>query len=401
VTESNVIDIRVEPAIRPTGDSRELGIMVSAIRVLPAHRPGLAQKWCEIDPAPENLALNEAEWASGETLLASFPPHLRIDLEARCNIKPPCVYCEFEYVKGREALSDHSFQPGTLIEMGSFFRHAETVLDCSIGEPLMSRHFEALAIIMAAFGKRFDFTTNGQLLNKRLQEVVLGRNMVVCVSLEAVTAELYSLYRNEKFDVVIDNLSKLCRRKREHGNLPTVVVAYLAMRSNVGTFEKFVDLMTELGVDAIRIRNLNLSAGMEGKEIVRNGRRFVYRDEVLSLTELKAFVGTARAYTQKKGMEFHADLDLGEFRAHPSQVPICDEPWKTLYFFKRGIFPCCFGHRSLFRADDRGNLPLEEFLWQVWNSKPFQEIRFHLAQGRPAPYCMDSSGCPVVQKRLR
>jgi len=269
---------------------------------------------------------------AGRTCLASCPPRLRIDLEARCNIKPPCAYCDFDYVKGREALSDHAFRPRTLIEMGSFFRRAEAVLDCSIGEPLLSRHFEPLAILMDAFGKRFDFTTNGQLLSKRLQEVVLGRNMIVCVSLEAVTAELYSLYRNDKFDVVIDNLSKLCRRKREHGNLPTVIVAYLAMRSNVGTFEKFVDLMKELGVDAIKIRNLNPSTTTEGKDVVRNGRRFVYGDEVLSLPELKAFVDTARAYTQKKGMEFHAEIDFGEFRAHPSQAPICDEPWKTLYF---------------------------------------------------------------------
>jgi MoaA/NifB/PqqE/SkfB family radical SAM enzyme len=396
LTQSSTVGMRVEPVFRPAGDPRELGIMVSSIRVLPNTGAGDLRTTNRV---AENYFLNETEWKTGKTVLTSTPPSLRIDLETRCNIKPPCVYCAFEYVKGREELSSHSFQPKTLIEMGSFFRNAEVVLDCSIGEPLMSSRFESLAILLDAFGKRFDFTTNGQLLNKRLQELVIGRNITVCVSLEAATAELYSLYRNDKFDVVIDNLSTLCRKKREHHNLPLVIVAHLAMRSNVGKFEEFANLMCDVGVDAINIRGINLAGGLHLEDIVRNGRRFAYRDEVLSVSELRNFVQRARAYTEKKGMKFYTELDLGEFRGYPSDVPICDEPWTKLYFFKRGIAPCCFGARPLFNPDDKGDLSLEEFLWQVWNSTPFQEIRSHLARGELAPYCLEHRSCTIVQQR--
>jgi MoaA/NifB/PqqE/SkfB family radical SAM enzyme len=395
--QSNTVEMRVEPVFRAVGDSRELGIMVSSIRVLPDACAGDLRPTNRV---AENYVLNETEWKTGKTVLTSTPPSLRIDLETRCNIKPPCVYCAFDYVKGKEELSSHSFQPKTLIEMGSFFRNAEVVLDCSIGEPLMSSRFESLAILLDAFGKRFDFTTNGQLLTGKLQELIMGKNVVLCVSLEAATAEHYSLYRNDKFDVVINNLSTLCLRKREHHNLPMVIVAHLAMRSNVGKFEEFANLMCDVGVDAINIRGINLAGGLHLEDIVRNGRRFAYRDEVLSVSELGNFVQKARAYTEKKGMKFYTELDLGEFRAYPSDVPICDEPWKKLYFFKRGITPCCFGARPLFNPDDKGDMPLEEFMWKVWNSAAFQEIRSHLARGELAPYCLEHRSCTIVQKRL-
>jgi MoaA/NifB/PqqE/SkfB family radical SAM enzyme len=398
LTESSTIEMRVEPVFRAASDPRELGIMVSSIRLLP-DAVTYAGEVRPANPGAENLALNEIEWATGKAVLASSPPRLRIDLETRCNIKPPCVYCAFDYVKGREELSNHSFQPKTLIDMGPFFQNAKEVLDCSIGEPLMSSHFEALAVLLDTFGKRFDFTTNGQLLNGRLQELMLGRNMIVNVSLEATTAELYSLYRNDRFDLVIDNLSTLCRKKSKFHNLPLVIVAHLAMRSNVGKFEEFANLMSDVGVDAILIRSLNMPRGIHRQDTVRNGRRFSYSEEVLSFQELRAFVQKARIYTEKKGMKFHAELELGEFRARPSNVPICDEPWKKLYFFKRGIHPCCFGSRILFKPDEKGNLSTEEFLWQVWNSSSFQEIRSHLARGELAPYCLENQSCPIVQKR--
>jgi hypothetical protein len=70
---------------------------------------------------------------------------------------------------------------------------------------------------------------------------------------------------------------------------------------------------------------------------------------------------------------------------------LCAEPWESYYILRRGILPCCHGSKAI--------APLEE--WETaWNSPALQDIRRHLASGRLAPYCLESTGCPIVQRHL-
>ena len=63
-----------------------------------------------------------ARW---RTALDSTPPSLGIDLYGVCNVKPPCVYCEWDHSKDLEG--DHvdtPFTRETLDEWGAFFDNA-------------------------------------------------------------------------------------------------------------------------------------------------------------------------------------------------------------------------------------------------------------------------------------
>ena len=392
------IRIRVEHVSDSTGHTGERGIMASEIRILP-----LALAPADLVGATSNVAqnrmTNDVEWKQGQVKLSTFPPHLRIDLETRCNISPPCAYCGFNAVKDVEKQTDYQFSPLLLREMGSFFDNAETVLDCSYGEPLLSGDLRETVELTETCGKRFDFTTNGQLLGSNIQDALLGKNIIVHVSLDASSSALYSLYRNDKFDVVIDNIASLCRKKRGYHNLPHVIVSHLAMRSNVGHFEEFAALMQHVGVDAIKIRTLAVDPLTQGDVVERDARGFDYSREILELQEFRDFVEKARACTERRGLQFLNDLDFGIFPLGRTPVPICEEPWKTLYFFRRGVFPCCFGNLPLFAPDRRGDMPLDRFLAHVWNSEPFQEIRAHLARGELSPYCRESPSCLVVKRK--
>jgi hypothetical protein len=71
---------------------------------------------------------------------------------------------------------------------------------------------------------------------------------------------------------------------------------------------------------------------------------------------------------------------------------LCREPWESYYILRRGILPCCHGSKAI--------APMEE--WETaWNSPALQEIRRHLAAGRLSPYCLESTGCPIVQRHLQ
>jgi hypothetical protein len=70
---------------------------------------------------------------------------------------------------------------------------------------------------------------------------------------------------------------------------------------------------------------------------------------------------------------------------------LCREPWESYYILRRGILPCCHGAKAI--------APVEEWA-TAWNSPALQEIRRHLARGRLSPYCLESTGCPIVQRHL-
>lgn len=70
----------------------------------------------------------------------------------------------------------------------------------------------------------------------------------------------------------------------------------------------------------------------------------------------------------------------------------CTEPWESYYILRRGILPCCHGSKAI--------APMEE--WETaWNSPALQEIRRYLAKGELSPYCLESTGCPIVQRHLQ
>jgi len=80
------------------------------------------------------------------------------------------------------------------------------------------------------------------------------------------------------------------------------------------------------------------------------------------------------------------DDDLGR-----SKMPLCREPWESYYILRRGILPCCHGNPIIAPITDWAS---------AWNSPQVQEIRRYLSQGRLSPYCLESRGCPIVQRVL-
>jgi len=73
-------------------------------------------------------------------------------------------------------------------------------------------------------------------------------------------------------------------------------------------------------------------------------------------------------------------------------LPICREPWESYYILRRGILPCCHGNPIIAPMTD----------WrEAWNSPQIQEIRRYLSKGKLSPYCLESLGCPIVQRVLR
>lgn len=389
------LTVDVSPLFRIAGESRELGVMLRRPRLFDDPR-----RYEILSQAKANAVLNESEYRGGLPTLRSFPPAIRLTTEVRCNLpetSQPCTYCSWDSAKRKERGSP-AFRPETLDEMGGFYRAATSVQDCSIGEPLMHKQFGKIVAAIDADGKSFGLTSNGQLLVEHRRRELLGKNVVLYVSIDAASTAGFARYRNDRFEDIIENLRALCRDKRAAENQPRVIASFIVMHSNVAELPEYFRLMKDIGVDAVKLRCLYLDDLPTPSVIFNNGYRFDYRAEVLTLDELDALIPVANGLAAEHALPVHIEWQDFESDRPADDSPLCAEPWKTLYMLRRGIMPCCYGFEPLVPLDQQGNRTLEQFLQDVFNGPEMQHIRSELAAGRLAAYCRNSQSCPITKR---
>lgn len=422
-------------------DTRALAVRVRAPRLhKDPERHEAVRRQCE------NAVRNVSETLAARTSLDSTPTSLGIDMYGVCNVKPPCVYCEWDYNKELEG--DHvtaPFSRDTLHEWGPFFDNAVSLVNCSIGEPFMMKNIDDLLDAFGNTGKLLEMTTNGQILTDRNIQKLVGRPILLYISLDAATPLTYSRLRNDAFERILGNLRRLIAAKKDRGGFPKVHLVFMPMRCNVHELDGFVRLSADLGVDRMILRPLNYSPAA-ALNWDRAGYRFEYQKELLPFEELVRVSGRAARLARELGVELSDQMDFGggmrelfqeEFDKGASEVampdlaaaqapapaasallvaatpadpaptaepagqsmplpslggdrlPACLEPWKSLYILRRGVLPCCYGGRPI--------APMEGYR-EAWNGPLMQEIRAELLAGRFHDYCLASPACPIVRK---
>jgi hypothetical protein len=238
----------------------------------------------------------------------------------------------------------------------------------------------------------------------------------------------------------VANLKRLVTAKGGAGQLPRLNLIFMPMKANRDELDAFVELTREIGADRLVLRPLNYSDRLD-MTWKREGYEFDYRRELLPFDQLIWISGRARALCDRAGIALSDQLEFGgsfgaQFQeqydagfqsvqaradeppaaraastesvveapiataaAEPGAVepareshhavPLCTEPWKSMYVLRRGVFPCCYGARPVAPMDQAGSM---------WNSKVLKEIRESLLRGRFPGYCLDSPACPIVRK---
>lgn len=444
---------RLLPDEHHPGDPREL-----AVRVLAPRLHADPERHAHVERQRANAVLNLREMLDGREDLESTPRSLGIDLYGVCNVKPPCVYCDWDFSKDLEGEKvDAPFDRDTLASWGPLFDNASNLVNCSIGEPFMMKNFDELLDAFGEQGKSLEMATNGQILTDKNIQKLLGRRIHLYISLDAATAETYAKLRNTKFDRILDNLRRLIPAKGGRAGLPKVHMVFMPMRVNLHELPAFVRLCAELGVDRMVLRPLNYNQSTE-LDWERGGHHFEYDKELLPWDELVRASGRAAELCRLYGVELSDQMDFGgsmesrfaaeyergrregaaiyaEHRAAangsngsaataaavapaaaaeapvpvappagesalpvlpaapPSlgedKIPLCTEPWKSLYILRRGIMPCCYGSSPIAPMDEHA---------ETWNGPLLREIRSDLAAGRFHEYCLSAEACPIVRK---
>ncbi len=390
-SSDNEIECELSDVIPVPGDSRQLGLMIRRMRSI-----GTAQ-FNMLERVLENKTLNEREYAEGRSKLESHPILLVLSTSNRCNTHPPCVYCDWEKAKLEEAASGFVFRYETLDALGDFYALSEWLEDNTRGEPFNNPEIVRLITRVDNDSKQFGLTSNGTLLGPTIRSL-LGKQLVLSVSVDSASAEGYARYRDHRFDLVIRNLRELCAAKKDHGDLPVVIVPFIAMRSNHTQVSPFLKLMKKIGVNCVKLRYLYFDPFLQKRTILRNGFLFDYDSEMLRSKELKDLTQDARLKAGEIGIDLLAEEDLGS-EEEPLAGSLCSHPWKLIHVLNRGIFACCYGMDTPIASwQDRGNRTVEEFLEDVWNGDRYMHLRAKLSKREFPGHCKQNMSCPIVRR---
>lgn len=312
----------------------------------------------------------------GAADVRSLPFELTLDLSTRCQLS--CPYCSVGNGSIRR-LSGH-FGPDlndkVLRELG---KTAFIAWYFSTGEPLLNRHAAEIFRAAREYGVFTVISTNLSLpLSDERIDDLLGSGLGgICVSLDGVSAESYSRYRvGGDFGRVVDNLSRLVRRKRELGlEFPLIEWRFLVFRHNEGELNRARGMAARLGVDLLEF--------YPGSAPPRPGENDVRR--CTPGTRIPAPWGPVLGRPRRDTF-LRRELESAA-PSSPAVDPSLRHRKCDWLYFGATVFPggsagpCCVSNDE---PDDFGTLDGSGTFGDIWNNGSYRAAR-EIFLGRPAP----------------
>jgi len=187
----------------------------------------------------------------------NFLPPVTIDIDpsGRCNLN--CIWCNFlDYNKKchLDISEEHLLKIADFaVEWG-----VKSVHVLGGGEPLMNSGTNMLLLRLKSNGLQSGLITNGILLNDEIIETVAKSCRWVGISIDAGTKETYEKVKNTKnhilFDLVINNVRKLCGKVKELKTECSVCFKYLLHPINADEIFEAAKLAKSLGVNDFHVR---------------------------------------------------------------------------------------------------------------------------------------------------
>jgi len=349
----------------------------------------------------ENSRLNDQEIREKKSHLRSKPPIFNIDLIGKCNMKPPCAMCL--NWDGEIGPRHHTgLKINDIERYGDFIRLSHNVINCGIGEPLLTKDLIPILNLFSSWEKQFGINSNGIALSRELTDKLIPyfEYLTINFSIDAATEKTYSRIRGKYFNQVIDSISYYCQKRLElfpDGLVSRVGMVMIPMRANFDEIEEFIRLAAKIGVDTVELRALN-EIDYDVK-VKKGDYLFNYRDQILTLEELEEARKTAENAAREFGVILDCQYQVSEEKTYDFFLPEsfrdlgikCILPWRYLLPYQNGdTVGCCFMTESLGNWREKG-------LDSLWNSPRMQKMRKEMSTGILASECWKYSSCPVVK----
>ncbi len=341
-----------------------------------------------------NRELNSREYLAGKTQLASYPYHIQIGADNRCNLR--CGFCLAAAYRERGLvhIQDQKLErnPVELFErLTPYMKYWKYLSLTGPGESLINPELERILNLVRDNSECVVLiTTNGVLIDPKLAEVFI-RNRVeeVSISMDSLKKELYeSLRVNARYEAVMKAIDVLNQAKRKHGSdLPRLNLTPNFSRRNIEELPDFITFAHEKGIAAVQATPTQVYRRSWMKDSLlhfpRLTRRMAQATDALATQLGVRFINELRMVYVNRGRGILGFLKEREPIDFPIDPSLCMKPWNSIYVEPDGqVRPCCY------LSPVYGNL-YEKSFEQLWNGVEAQSLRAAMIQKDPPAPCRD------------
>ncbi len=348
-------------------------------------------------PTPHlvNEHLNDLERKFERTTLKSYPPYVCLNLTPMCNAR--CTFCTYDpkALERKEFISLDAVKQMTWLKYTSNF-----AIWGGIGDSLVHPQFSEMFSHVRETHPHLSISlfTNGISLTKDIADTLVGKLDTFNCSFNAASREVFlELMRVDKFEQVRENLRYLAQRRKETGATRPHLTASLVMtKESLSDIKPFVDLMYELGFDAVTFANFVSTTTVHKRDMDISSSLYLCKEEA------DAAVSSAIERGKELGMTINMPALFSETegvnivtgtRLKAPKWEKCTDPWRMCYLTVNDVgVPqmvfCCSG--LYYDVDYDPEHLDEESLWKVWNhpaAQFFRKTTNHPGENAICTYC--------------
>lgn len=346
------------------------------------------------EAADLNLALNQREYQEKRTALQSFPYHIQMGADNRCNLR--CGFCLAAAYRevGEVHIQDRKLaeNPVVLFEkLVPYMPYWKYLSLTGPGESLLNpRLDEILCLVRKHSECVLVVTTNGVLINARLAEIFLEHRVEeISISMDSLTREIYEELRvNARFDQVIRAIDLLNDEKRRRKSpLPRLNLTPNFSRKNIHELPNFIRFARDNGIHVVQATPTQIYRRSWVQESLLHHphltRKMAEEAERLAADLGVKFVNGLKMVYASRPSRWKSLLGREEKVDFPIDPSTCLKPWSSIYVEPDGeVRPCCYASPIL------GNL-LERDFPSIWNGDEAQSLRRSMIQKDPPALCRD------------
>ncbi len=344
--------------------------------------------------AEANQERNSQEYLARKTELDSYPWHIQIGADNRCNLRCPFCLADAYRRKGLVHLQDQKIRKNPLNLFQSlrpWMPYWKFLSLTGPGESLLNPKIDqVIRLVREKSSCEMVVTTNGVLINQRLTNIFLDCGLTeVSISLDSLDPETYSQLRvNGKLHKALRGIKYIKDEKERRGSdLPRINITPTFFRRNIHELPYFVKFAAANG-----IHQLQASPGQVYREdwlaesllgFPDLTRKIAMESERLAEDLGVKLINNLRMVYINRGNPLKRLFRREEPEDFPTDPSTCMKPWTSLYVEPDGeVRPCCYQSPVLGNLYERG---FEE----IWNGPEAKGLRQAMIERNPPELCVD------------
>lgn len=315
---------------------------------------------------------------------------VQVEVTSHCNAA--CLYCPHTVYRSNWASRHLALQ--TFKKLTQDFPKTRMVYLQGWGEPFLNPDFFTMATLAREAGCRVGVTTNGMLLDRgTIIRIVESELDVVAFSLAGVDETQDAVRQGTRLKQVMEAINRLQEEKERRGrHKPQINLAYMLLRSGLGSLPRLPLLLKSLGVRQVVISTLDFVAAREMEaETLKPESREEYREIISRLQEVVQAGAVG-------GLEIQYHL-----RPPGRKGRVCRENVSRALVVGAGgrVAPCAYanlpveevtylaqGRECHYRSLSFGNIE-ETPLAEIWQQSDYARFRGSFQEGRLAVPCQE------------